>query len=505
MILQDLDLKQLTHKTALRDLPSYALCLDIQSPGRHIARAFECYPSLPGAIVMDQGQVRAVISRRIFLERLSQPYGIEIFLKRPIASFLSVAHLTLPPLHQPLDRVAKAVESALDRPDSHAYEPILVVGSAMTCVYQFQETQDLPDPQGSPSPWTIVAQSPQDCSWSLIDFRTLLLAQTHILALQKKQLKRANRQVKKTQNQLIAQEKMASLGSLTAGIAHEIRNPLNFINNFSQLSGELVEELRDFLEEVRPSLDTDRGGILDEIMADLASNLQKIQTHGQRAETIIQGMLLHSRGGPRRWEQVDLNTLLASAANLAFHGIKSKDLKFNVAFTTDFDPTLEPMEVVIQDLDRVFINILSNACSAVYSKFKTQSHTYHPEVAITTQQKSNGVEIKIRDNGSGIPDKFLTKIFDPFFTTKPTGEGTGLGLFLSHEIITQQHQGQLQVNSSWGDYTEFVITLPLVHQISDSKILESQPLEGQRSDDPLSDTLEDYESVEDHESALIMI
>lgn len=444
-------------------MPSYALVVRLEDLGSVVAAAFDRLPTLPGVLVInEQGDLVTVISRNSFLQRLSQPYGIEIFLKRPLASFLAVTpgrSLLQFPSHAPIYQV---VEQALNRPETDAYEPILAVGHDLVQVRTFTRHSS---PSGSlygSHGWEFEALEHQLSPWGLLEFRTVLLAQTQALAQQTEQLRRANKKVRTTQQQLIAQEKMASLGSLTAGIAHEIRNPLNFINNFSHLSMEVLGELQQLLQSI--PIPPEMASEVQEITADLVANLKKIKHHGHRSDQIIQGMLLHAKGGDRRWESIHLNTLVASAINLAYHGMRAKDDRFNLTLTKSLDPNLGYVDMVPQDLDRVFINLLNNSYGAIYQKWQNQppgsSPPYCPEVSVTTEKVGDKARVIFWDNGSGIPHGLMQKIFDPFFTTKPTGEGTGLGLFLSYEIITQQHQGSLIVESEPGEYCQFTLEIP---------------------------------------------
>ncbi|QIP17076.1 HAMP domain-containing protein [Spirosoma aureum] len=256
-----------------------------------------------------------------------------------------------------------------------------------------------------------------------------------------------------TQTQLIQREKMASLGELTAGIAHEIQNPLNFVNNFSEVSTELVSELKDELDR----------GDLDEakvISDDLTQNLQKISQHGGRASAIVKGMLEHSRTSTGERQPTELNALADEYLRLAFQGFRAKDNRFNCELLTHFDSTLPVANVVPQEIGRVLLNLYNNAFYAVSQKQKTAPADYQPTISLSTQRSESGVQIRIKDNGMGIPDSIKAKIFQPFFTTKPTGEGTGLGLSLSYDIITKGHGGSLTVESQDGEGTELEILLP---------------------------------------------
>jgi signal transduction histidine kinase len=267
-------------------------------------------------------------------------------------------------------------------------------------------------------------------------------------------------QLKTTQAQIVAQEKLASLGSLTAGIAHEIKNPLNFINNFAELSVELSEELSEELQDHINQLDTDSRSYIEELLVDLTQNAQKIHEHGKRADKIVRSMLMHSRGERVDRQLTDINTLLTEAINLSYHGMRAQNSAFNITIETNFDEQLAPIDVVVSDISRVFLNLINNACYATHMKTKHCPSDYTPTLTVSTQDLATQIAIHIRDNGSGIPTEIRAKIFEPFFTTKPAGEGTGLGLSMSYEIITQEHQGSIQVKSEVGQYTEFVITLP---------------------------------------------
>jgi signal transduction histidine kinase len=250
---------------------------------------------------------------------------------------------------------------------------------------------------------------------------------------------------------------MASLGELTAGIAHEIQNPLNFVNNFSEVSVELCQELQEELDKE----DFDKTYIA-EILSDLTQNQQKITHHGQRAASIVRGMLQHSRASTGQKELTDINALADEYLRLSYHGLRAKDKTFNADFKTDLDPNLPKIEVIPQDFGRVLLNIVNNAFYAVQQKAKLGIEGYKPTVTITTKViPLQGLGVIITDNGGGMPENIKTKIFQPFFTTKPTGQGTGLGLSLSYDIITKGHNGTLEVESTEGEGTIFIITLPL--------------------------------------------
>ncbi|MFZ1534646.1 MAG: ATP-binding protein, partial [Chitinophagaceae bacterium] len=264
--------------------------------------------------------------------------------------------------------------------------------------------------------------------------------------------------LKSTQSQLIQSEKMASLGELTAGIAHEIQNPLNFVNNFSEVNKELVDELQQEL----------KAGKIDdaiEISNDIKVNEEKINHHGKRADAIVKGMLQHSSSGSGKKEPTDINALADEYLRLAYHGLRAKDKSFNATMKTDYDATIGNINIIPQDIGRVILNLISNAFYVVNEKSKQNFAGYEPTVTITTasgQPPSGGrsIVIKVSDNGGGIPQKVLDKIFQPFFTTKPTGQGTGLGLSLSYDIV-KAHGGELQVKTMEGEGSEFIISLPV--------------------------------------------
>ncbi|HEU4861685.1 MAG TPA: ATP-binding protein [Chitinophagaceae bacterium] len=260
-------------------------------------------------------------------------------------------------------------------------------------------------------------------------------------------------ELKATQAQLIQSEKMASLGELTAGIAHEIQNPLNFVNNFSEVSSELIDEMKEQLEKGN---EEDAKAIADEIKM----SLEKINFHGKRADGIVKSMLQHSRTSNNKKEPTDINALADEYLRLAYHGMRAKDKVFNAAIKTDFDESIGLIKIISQDIGRVILNLITNAFYAVMEKKKLDQR-YEPTVIVSTKRVDNKIEIKVKDNGTGIPQKALDKIFQPFFTTKPTGQGTGLGLSLSYDIVTKGHGGELKVETTEGEYTEFSIILPV--------------------------------------------
>ncbi|MBK8504690.1 MAG: GHKL domain-containing protein [Saprospiraceae bacterium] len=276
-----------------------------------------------------------------------------------------------------------------------------------------------------------------------------------LLQQQKQKVESTLSELKLTQSQLIHSEKMASLGELTAGIAHEIQNPLNFVNNFSEVSSELVDDMNKeidsgYIEEVKI------------IAGDLKLNLEKIRHHGQRASSIVKGMLEHSRTSEGKKELTDINALADEYLRLAYHGLRAKDKNFNADFKTDFDEKLQKIYVIPQDIGRVFLNLINNAFYAVSSRASAgRDDHYKPLVVVSTKKLENSLEIRVKDNGPGIPENIKEKIFQPFFTTKPTGQGTGLGLSLSYDIV-KAHGGELTLESKVGESTEFIIQLPIV-------------------------------------------
>jgi len=271
---------------------------------------------------------------------------------------------------------------------------------------------------------------------------------------QHKALEKSLSDLKTTQKQLIQSEKMASLGELTAGIAHEIRNPLNFVNNFSEVSAELTHELK---AELQKGNTDDAIAIAD----DLEQNLEKITHHGKRADFIVKGMMQHSRANTGEKQLTDVNVLCDEFLKLSFHGLRAKDKLFNAEMVTHFDPELPRIKVSPQDIGRVLQNLFNNAFYAVNQKLKTAGVDYKPEVRVSTSVENGQVIIKVKDNGIGIPDAIKEKIMQPFFTTKPTGEGTGLGLSLTYDMVVKGHGGNIAVDSKEGAFTEFIVTLPV--------------------------------------------
>jgi two-component system, NtrC family, sensor kinase len=282
----------------------------------------------------------------------------------------------------------------------------------------------------------------------------LVQERTQELTQQKEELQEALQALKQTQSQLIQKEKMASLGELTAGIAHEIQNPLNFVNNFSEVNEELIGEM---VSELKSGNTKEALNVVEDIKA----NNLKIHHHGRRADAIVKNMLQHSRTSSGNKELTDINALADEYLRLSYHGLRAKDKTFNASLETDFDPGIDKINIIHQDIGRVLLNIFNNAFYAVNEKNKEQKPGYKPIVLVRTKKLNGKVEIRIRDNGGGIPKKVINKIFQPFYTTKPTGEGTGLGLSLSYDIVTKQHGGELKVETKEGEFSEFVILLPI--------------------------------------------
>jgi predicted ATPase/signal transduction histidine kinase/tRNA A-37 threonylcarbamoyl transferase component Bud32 len=283
---------------------------------------------------------------------------------------------------------------------------------------------------------------------------------TQELKEKNEQLELTLQQLTAAQKQIISQEKLASLGMLTAGIAHEIRNPLNFINNFASVSVNLAKELEEELENQGENLEAESVEYIKEILTDLRDNMIEINQQGQKAQSIIQGMLMHARSDSGKRQKSDINAILAEAIKLVYHGKRAKDFNFNISIETSYDSSIEPIEVFVQDISRAFINIINNACYAAFAKKKEMPAEFAPTLSVKTLDQAENIQIKIRDNGPGIPEDLREKIFHPFFTTKPTGEGTGLGLSMTHDIIVGQHQGQIEIQSEKGHFAEFTILLP---------------------------------------------
>jgi two-component system NtrC family sensor kinase len=271
---------------------------------------------------------------------------------------------------------------------------------------------------------------------------------------------KALRQLQAAQASLLHAQKMAALGQLTAGIAHEIKNPLNFVNNFAGLSVELLDEFKEATAPAVASLGDDTRAGIDEIVGMLTGNLEKIAEHGRRADGIVKSMLDHSRGGSSDWQSTDINALVEEALNLAYHGARAQDQSFNITMERDLDRQLAPIEVVPQDITRVLLNLISNGFYAAAKQSRDANGAFRPMLKVTTCDLGETVEVRVRDNGTGIPPEYRDRLFQPFFTTKPTGEGTGLGLSISYDIVTQLHGGTIEVDTAFGEFTEFTIRLP---------------------------------------------
>ena len=284
----------------------------------------------------------------------------------------------------------------------------------------------------------------------------LLSSQKEEISQKSLQLEKSLSALKQTQNQLIQKEKLASLGELTAGIAHEIQNPLNFVNNFSELSVDLAKDLNDEIH--KPDIDKE---YVEELLMDLTSNQEKINHHGKRASSIVKGMLEHSRASTGERELTDINALADEYLRLSYHGMRAKDKNFNADYKTDFDENLPRINVIPQDIGRVLLNLINNAFYAVKAPQPPKGESFTPSVIVSTQRADNQIIITVKDNGNGIPENIKAKIFQPFFTTKPTGEGTGLGLSLAYDIVTKGHGGELKVETKEGEGSIFQILLPI--------------------------------------------
>src|SRR6516164_4618266 len=270
---------------------------------------------------------------------------------------------------------------------------------------------------------------------------------------------KALRELQTAQASLVHAQKMAALGQVTAGIAHEIKNPLNFVNNFAGLSVELLDELKESARAIGALEPGKRAEIVETIRM-LTGNLEKIVEHGRRADGIVRSMLQHSRGSSEERQLTDLNALAEEALNLAYHGARAQDPNFDIALEHDLDSSLAPVDVVPQELTRVLLNLIGNGFYAANKRSRESDGSYRPALKVTTREFGESVEVRVRDNGIGIPLENRDKLFQSFFTTKPTGEGTGLGLSISYEIVTQQHGGTITVDSELGDFTEFTVRLP---------------------------------------------
>jgi signal transduction histidine kinase len=278
-----------------------------------------------------------------------------------------------------------------------------------------------------------------------------LRARTDDLSLSLEELRTA-------QDRLVQTEKLASLGQLTAGIAHEIKNPLNFVNNFSAVSAELIDEMNDVFKETK--LDDKTREEISELTLMLKGNLEKVVQHGKRADSIVKNMLLHSREGSGEHRPADINAIVEESLNLAYHGARAEKSGFNITLKRNLDPKAGMVDLYPQEITRVFLNLISNGFYAASKRKETGGEGFEPTLSATTKNLGNSVEIRIRDNGTGIPLEVKEKMFNPFFTTKPAGEGTGLGLSMSHDIVVKQHGGKIDVDTKPGSFTEFIITLP---------------------------------------------
>jgi signal transduction histidine kinase len=281
------------------------------------------------------------------------------------------------------------------------------------------------------------------------------------------ELTRSLDDLRTAQDRLVQTEKLASLGQLTAGIAHEIKNPLNFVNNFSALSGELIDELNDVLKTTE--MDDKTREEIEELTHMLKGNLEKVVQHGKRADSIVKNMLLHSREGAGEHRAADINAIVEESLNLAYHGARAEKSGFNITLKRDLDPGAGQIDLYPQEITRVFLNLISNGFYAANKRKEASNGDFEPTLSASTKNLGNRVEIRIRDNGTGIPEGVKEKMFNPFFTTKPAGEGTGLGLSMSHDIIVKQHGGTIDVETEPGQFTEFTVRLPRTGQIANRK------------------------------------
>ena len=290
------------------------------------------------------------------------------------------------------------------------------------------------------------------------------------------EIQAALEELRRAQDQIVTQQKLASLGELTAGVAHEIRNPLNFVKNFSESSAELLVELKEVLEEVGDDLSDDQKGLIQEISDDLNDNMERIRNHGDRANRIVHDMLMMSRGAGE-FQPTDINQLVEEHSRLAFHSARATNTDFQLDLQFDLDPDMGELEVIPQDLGRVFLNMVSNSCYATNEKrveLTEKGESFFPALRLTTRRLDEAIQVSIRDNGNGMPPDVVEKIFNPFFTTKPTDQGTGLGLAISNDIV-REHGGNITVTSEPGEFTDMVVELPLVRA---TVALEEEPLEG---------------------------
>lgn len=272
----------------------------------------------------------------------------------------------------------------------------------------------------------------------------------------------SKKEIEHLRMQLSQQEKMASLGLLSAGIAHEIQNPLNFVINFSKLSFKLLQDMKELLEEVHESLPDDTKEEIQEIMADLQGNMNKIEENGNRASSIVRGILLYSRGKDDEYMPTDLRQLTKEYIWLSYHAVRANNKSFNVTIKEEYDEDIPMLKIIPQDFSRAILNLMNNACYAVFSKAKSISaDPYIPTIQVSIRKEGNFVTLCIEDNGPGIPDDVKEKLFTPFFTTKPVGEGTGLGLSITKSIIEQKHNGTIRMETSPNEFTRFTISIPI--------------------------------------------
>ena len=275
------------------------------------------------------------------------------------------------------------------------------------------------------------------------------------------------KELEQAQDQIVMREKLAALGELTAGVAHEIRNPLNFINNFSEASEELLDEMGEILEEVQDDLDEEQRSYIEEVSGDLVANMNRIRSHGERANRIVNDMLMMGRESSDN-QATDINGLLDQYSGLAYHSARAVDPDFQLHIERDYDEGVGDLEVRPQELGRVFLNMVSNACDATEEKRKTrleerEGGSYMPTLSLVTRRMENAIQVRVKDNGNGIPEDIVDRIFNPFFTTKPTGKGTGLGLAMSNDIV-REHGGSISVETKSGEFTEMTVELPLSNQ-----------------------------------------
>ncbi|MCP4550850.1 MAG: HAMP domain-containing histidine kinase [Bacteroidetes bacterium] len=266
-------------------------------------------------------------------------------------------------------------------------------------------------------------------------------------------------ELKRYQKQLLQKQKLASIGQLTAGIMHEIQNPLNFVNNFSRISIDLIKDIDEIIDELGDSINIDAKDELLEITDTLKNNINKILQNSKRAESIVKGMLMQSRGKPGVFQLVDINKTIKEYVNLAYHGRRAENKDFNTSFNLDFDESIGKINVIPQDFSRVILNIINNSCDAIIERFLHEKN-YSPCITVKTKKTNGFVKVQIHDNGTGMPEKVKEKIFEAFFSTKDEGKGTGLGLAMTYEIINGLHKGSVEVNTKENEYTEFIISIP---------------------------------------------